>query len=221
MLTIYVLKLQNNKFYVGKTSNLTYRLDNHFSEGGSLWTKKYKPISILELRPNRPNTDEQIVTQEYMQKYGIDNVRGGPWCNISLTKQEIEMINKIIKGNLDLCYNCDSSNHFASQCTKKKISQPKSCDRCGRKNHITQNCYATTDINNYEIEDEDIWECKHCGKEFETKKGCTFHENVHCKSKYKSNSKLHNETNCCLRCGRDNHYATSCYASTDVQGYNL
>ena len=73
MVTIYVLKLQGNKYYVGKTTNPTYRLDDHFSEGGSAWTKKYKPISIHELKPDRSDTDEQIVTQEYMQKYGIDN----------------------------------------------------------------------------------------------------------------------------------------------------
>ena len=41
MVTIYVLKLQGNKYYVGKTINPTYRLDDHFSEGGSAWTKKY------------------------------------------------------------------------------------------------------------------------------------------------------------------------------------
>ena len=69
MVTIYVLKLKQNKYYVGKTTNPTYRLDDHFSEGGSVWTQKYKPISIHELRPDRPDTDEQIVTQEYMKKY--------------------------------------------------------------------------------------------------------------------------------------------------------
>ena len=88
MVTIYVLKLQGNKYYVGKTTNPTYRLDDHFSEGGSAWTKKYKPISIHELQPDKPDTDEQIVTQKYMQKYGIDNVRGGPWCKINLSEAE-------------------------------------------------------------------------------------------------------------------------------------
>ena len=32
MVTIYVLKLKGNKYYVGKTTNPTYRLDDHFSE---------------------------------------------------------------------------------------------------------------------------------------------------------------------------------------------
>ena len=61
MVTIYVLKLQENKYYVGKTTNPTYRLDDHFSEGGSAWTKKYKPISIHELQPDKPDTDIDLV----------------------------------------------------------------------------------------------------------------------------------------------------------------
>ena len=58
MITIYVLKLQNNKYYVGKTNNPTYRLTDHFSESNSSWTKKHKPISIHELRPDRSEIDE-------------------------------------------------------------------------------------------------------------------------------------------------------------------
>jgi hypothetical protein len=27
--------------------------------------------------------------------------------------------------------------------------------------------------------------------------------------------------NCCFRCGRDGHYATSCYASKHIKGYYL
>ena len=120
MVTIYVLKLKQNKYYVGKTTQPTFRLNDHFVGGGAAWTKIYKPISIYELIPDRPDSDEQIVTQEYMKKYGIDNVRGGPWCKISLTKYEKDMILQINKGNSDECYKCGSVQHFASQCNKKK-----------------------------------------------------------------------------------------------------
>ena len=42
-------------------------------KGGSAWTKKYKPITVHELRPDCSDNDEQIITQEYMKKYGIEN----------------------------------------------------------------------------------------------------------------------------------------------------
>ena len=69
MVFIYVLKCQNNKFYVGKTENPDYRLESHFAEGGSVWTKKYKPIQLYQLMPDQTDHDEQRFTQEYMEKY--------------------------------------------------------------------------------------------------------------------------------------------------------
>ena len=114
MVAIYVLKLQNNKYYVGKTNNPKYRVDTHFSEGGSSWTKKYKPISILELKLNRPDTDEQIITQEYMKNYGIDNVRGGPWCKITLSDSDKHSITKIIQSDSGACYKCGKVGHFSA-----------------------------------------------------------------------------------------------------------
>ena len=48
MVYIYILKLQSNKYYIGKTNNPNFRLEEHGSGKGSTWTKKYKPkISII------------------------------------------------------------------------------------------------------------------------------------------------------------------------------
>lgn len=47
---IYILLLENNKYYVGKTNNPLFRLESHFYSKGSTWTKKYKPLKLLELR---------------------------------------------------------------------------------------------------------------------------------------------------------------------------
>ena len=235
MVTIYVLKLQGNKYYVGKTTNPTYRLDDHFSEGGSAWTKKYKPISIHELKPDRNDTDEQIVTQEYMQKYGIDNVRGGPWCKINLSEPEKQMITQMIQGNSDACYNCGSNDHFASQCTKKKTTykkpKPITCKRCGRTNHTADRCYATTDVKGYDLgideydesdesdeSEEESWACSKCGKGFDSYKGVSYHERFHCK---KVNTSTKKSTYVCKRCGRPGHTKSNCYAGTHAKGYQL
>jgi hypothetical protein len=48
------------------------------------------------------------------------------------------------------------------------------------------------------------WCCKYCGKEFETKKGCLFHENVYCKKKNKKyKKKKYSNT---IDCGSDDDY---------------
>ena len=57
--------------------------------------------------------------------------------------------------------------------------------------HSEKNCFAKTDVNGKKIIDgEEIlsWECKFCGKEFDTEKGCMFHENVHCTKRRGKNS---------------------------------
>jgi len=41
MTSIYILKLQDDKYYVGKTNHLNFRLENHFTGTGSIWTTKY------------------------------------------------------------------------------------------------------------------------------------------------------------------------------------
>jgi len=212
MVTIYVLKLKQNKYYVGKTTQPTFRLNDHFVGGGAAWTKIYKPISIYELIPDRPDSDEQIVTQEYMKKYGIDNVRGGPWCKISLTKYEKDMILQINKGNSDECYKCGSVQHFASQCNKKK-TQYKSkkthtvCERCGRTSHTTNRCYATTDVNGFDIDStEDEFSEYDTEDEF---------------SEYDTEDEFSEYDIVCYRCGRSGHTRPNCYALTHAKGYSF
>jgi len=248
MVFIYALKLTGNKFYIGKTEDPQFRLETHFSQkGGSAWTKKYSPIQIHEIIPDQSDYDEQRVTQEYMNKYGIDNVRGGPWCNINLTNGERGMIQKILNSSSDKCYKCGEQGHFAKFCpskdaknvslvnSKKKV---KNCNRCGRYGHNELQCYAKTyynggpielesDEDEYDEEDseeeedsdedeEEYWECFYCGKEFDSEKGCRFHENVHCKMKNKQKS-----NSSCKRCGRLGHLKNNCYAETHYKGYNL
>ena len=53
MVHIYILKLEFDKYYVGKTNNPYFRLNNHFNSFGSIWTKKYKPIKVLKLRKGK------------------------------------------------------------------------------------------------------------------------------------------------------------------------
>ena len=79
MVFIYILELENSKYYIGKTHNPNFRLDAHFNSIGSSWTKKYKPIKLLKLIPNCSDFDEDKYTKEYMLKKGINNVRGGTY----------------------------------------------------------------------------------------------------------------------------------------------
>jgi predicted GIY-YIG superfamily endonuclease len=116
MNTIYILKLEDNKYYVGKTKNINNRILDHFTNNGSEWTKKYKPIEIINEYKSYDNIDEQRYTWETMVKYGIDNVRGGAHCKIELADSEKEYIKQCINSITDKCYKCGIKGHFAKEC---------------------------------------------------------------------------------------------------------
>ena len=46
---IYVLKLVEDRYYVGRTINIFRRIHEHFTDGGSIYTKKYKPLKVVEV----------------------------------------------------------------------------------------------------------------------------------------------------------------------------
>ena len=125
MVYIYVLVLQNDKYYVGKTNNPDFRFQKHFNFNGSEWTKKYNPINLFELIPDQDDFDEDKITLKYMNTYGIDNVRGGRYCRLTLSSDEIKYINDSFASANNKCYNCGLSGHFAKKCTLAKPDTTK------------------------------------------------------------------------------------------------
>ncbi|SUZ92747.1 uncharacterized protein METZ01_LOCUS45601 [marine metagenome] len=120
MTNIYVLKLTHNKYYVGRSKNINNRILSHFSNNGSVWTRKYKPIKILHIYKNCEPLDEDKYTIKYMSKYGINNVRGGIYCRMSLNSAEKSIIQRSFKGMNDLCFKCGSNDHFVKDCRQSE-----------------------------------------------------------------------------------------------------
>jgi len=79
---VYVLKLENDRYYIGSTYNLNFRYAQHCGGQGAQYTRCHKPISIEAVFPNAEKGLENKVTREYMEKYGKDNVRGGSYCQV-------------------------------------------------------------------------------------------------------------------------------------------
>lgn len=87
---IYALKLQDNKYYIGKTTNFVNRLNQHANSSGSDWTKIYKPIEVIfckkitEYLKNNINCHklENLYTEAFILKYGWENVKGGEYCKV-------------------------------------------------------------------------------------------------------------------------------------------
>jgi predicted GIY-YIG superfamily endonuclease len=89
---IYVLRLHNDKWYVGRTSNVERRFEQHMNGDGAKWTFLHKPINIHEIREIKSDNDEDTITREYMKEFGIYNVRGGRYCAVEFKPWHIKKI---------------------------------------------------------------------------------------------------------------------------------
>jgi len=91
---IYKLNLKNGKKYIGKTTDIDRRMNQHFSGNGAKVTKKFKPIDgkVVDSCPGFFSDElEQEYTEDYIDKYGYENVRGGKYTNsktLNKTKQK-------------------------------------------------------------------------------------------------------------------------------------
>ena len=83
---IYVLQLIEDRYYVGKSCNILRRIEQHFTGNGSVYTKKYKPLKVIEIEEEKSIDDERKKTLSIMEKYGWEKVRGYCWCSIELLK---------------------------------------------------------------------------------------------------------------------------------------
>ncbi len=159
-----------NKYYVGSSENVQQRIQQHFDGNGSSWTKKYKPVEIIDVVSNCDKFDEDKYTKQYMSKYGIDNVRGGTYCENNIDKYK-EFLEKELKHSNGKCFKCGSIYHYAKDCEEsdKEIWECEYCDeefetekeaekhiecshtyvcyRCGREGHYANSCYARRHIN--------------------------------------------------------------------------
>ena len=79
---VYVLKLENDNYYVGITYNLNLRMAQHWTGQGAKWTKLHKPISIEKVIYPASIEIENQTTLELMNVYGKEKVRGGKYCKV-------------------------------------------------------------------------------------------------------------------------------------------
>jgi predicted GIY-YIG superfamily endonuclease len=187
---IYVLRLDQGKFYVGKTRFLEARLEQHSRGAACHWTTLYAFLDVVEQRPVTAMFQEDAVVKEYMVKRGIDNVRGGSYSQEVLSKQQKGTLLQEMRAEADACFSCGKNGHFASACPSRNCTPRKTetCNRCGRKGHSSEQCFASSDVDGRHICDSDDDEADERAEEL------------------------------CWRCGRLGHWAVRCYAKRHISG---
>lgn len=163
-ISIYLLKLEHGKFYVGKTTQLNFRLTDHFSGNACEWTRVHKPLSVLKIIPNCDDFDEDKYTKMAMSQFGIDNVRGGSYSQIQLPYETQALLVRELRGARNTCFTCGRTGHFANTCPGHRNV---TCFRCGKRGHYANECdfdeYDTED-DETDDEDEDDIVCFRCGR---------------------------------------------------------
>lgn len=82
---LYILRLEDGKFYVGITSKTPeIRMQEHQNgKQSAYWTAKHRPIEIIyredlgHIKKDKAERYENKMTRSIMKKQGVNNVRGG------------------------------------------------------------------------------------------------------------------------------------------------
>lgn len=193
--------MSENKYYIGKTQKPDYRLADHFKGKGSQWTKIYKPLEVVELIPDCDDYDEDKYVRIYMDKYGIDNVRGGSFSKIKLSQATRKQLETMSRGTSDKCFKCGEGGHFSRGCrggSKAYNNDKKDIKITEKKEEKKIYDNFMTDVFGFvkEVMVEELRPRKRIKKYF---KG--------------------NVT--CYRCGRKGHYATRCKNKTHKDGHKI
>jgi len=141
MAILYVIKLNQFKYYIGITKNTVQELDNYVNylrlntsqKTGIDWIDKYRPLHMYDIKQNPKEHDLKRFTIRYMEVYGINHVRGWKYTRINLTIKENMSIMRDIINNTPFCLEC-----------KREVNRLYNCEYCMNKK---------------------IWECPLCGKE--------------------------------------------------------
>jgi hypothetical protein len=84
---IYVLLCKEHKYYIGRDVT---------GDIPSKWVRLFPPITILQTTIGDDNRLHEILFS-YMERYGIDNVRGGRFCDPLLHSDDRSYIDQQLK----------------------------------------------------------------------------------------------------------------------------
>jgi predicted GIY-YIG superfamily endonuclease/ribosomal protein L40E len=226
---IYVLKLNHGKYYVGKTNNVIRRYEEHNSKSDSSaeWVKLHGVQKLIEVSASNKFA-EDTKTLEYMEKFGVENVRGGSYVTVQLSKENLANINQLIRTSTNACFKCGKPGHFVKQCPENEDVKPQLKVNVGKnkkevnvgkdKKEIstTKSTPPPQEIDNRTYGQMFVnaftgW--------YPFSAETTPLKNTEQSEKQQVEQKM--EKQVCSRCGRNTHKADSCYAKTHLNGATL
>jgi hypothetical protein len=114
---VYVLELEQGRYYVGKSHCVEERLRQHAEGAGAACAKGY----LRRVPPLTPRADdfeawERAETLARMRRHGIGRVRGWMYTAPELGDAMREHAYQQVCERFDLCRRCGREGHFVSDC---------------------------------------------------------------------------------------------------------
>lgn len=182
--SICLLKLANNKYFVLRTTNVSntiLELRDLYNANRPAWIKKYPLVDIIYIIPTDCPHDLQKYTLQYMDEYGVENVRGGRYSDIEFT---YEMKNEILSTMLYAHSQCNQcfkihDTHECQDIISKDAGSP--LNHLFPSSKIQNNIHSATTMRNDDIKLVEFWI---------NKNGTRDHENIdEYYARFKNNTK--------------------------------
>ena len=100
-LKAYVIECVDNHFFVGVTDCLTDIWFHHINGIASIWTQIHKPLRVVTVISEAETHDEFSLIKLYMARFGIEKVRGGNYCQLTLSPTQISDLKESIRQDKD------------------------------------------------------------------------------------------------------------------------
>ena len=225
-LSIYILKLQEGKYYIGKSNNVIKRYQQHVEGTGSSWTRKYKPITLEKTVAQQSPFDEDKFVKEYMSEHGIENVRGGSYVADELTQQQLDSLKAEIWGANDLCNKCGRESHFYKDCyaksdTEGNVISPPALSKIDIMKATVESAVTAAVTAAVNAALKTLLEHESLQKSSQRKVVKKQHQQIKALEPATQEEPVQENQDICFRCGRPGHYSNGCYAKTHISGKEI
>ena len=123
---VYVLKLDNDKYYVGQTNQyISTRIEEHkkrgrwsatFVKANTTDNSAFEYLQPKSYYPDDYNRWEEEETYHAMLTFGFNNVRGYVFAQLILDKVRWTCVKIMLSGRLSACYKCGEKGHLMQSC---------------------------------------------------------------------------------------------------------
>jgi hypothetical protein len=91
---IYILKLEEDKYYIGKSNDVLGEYNEHLAGRRCKWTQLYSPKFLIKTIINVSPEEIYKIFNDYIVNYGIHKVRSDILQEVELNPLSIEIMRR-------------------------------------------------------------------------------------------------------------------------------